>query len=627
MPPLATKLKLTAPQIKLLVETLNKAFKEKSHKEKASLADYTFDPVTSGEIRTALEKGSPEGLALFDQVSKLLDEDDLRKSLGGAITYDTHHDKQGAVPDYYGAMAIKSFKGPKTKKEHINIYDWQWRMDHKGAFTEDSDKILTKLPAAERKALIAKLDFPARWEVEKDPQKGWTGLVADVPLKKCFLNINFYTEKFIKAAQTRLKVAGADADTIDHEKLVENLAAWFNDKIRQEDEYHDSEEYALEQDDGYSKGEAEEKDFKKLRDDSNFDDSVLTYIQRLEDIGVDENEIQNLLVGNGEKEFSSSYHNVDNSMGSFEGGRDEQIDFGRDDDQGFADDNKDKKDLFPFPEDLDANIALMDTEDVEKFQKEIDIGAVDIRYNATDGCYEVKDMTVYTSDSNSVHWVLDVPAFISQAKRLIKNDKLSLKEERREQKRLAGPKKKHPSDEAMERIAEEDAAERKRTGVDEDDNTAASSYPTVSSVLADPYATVSRVLAAKKKPPTDDELMDALKFLKDSGLVPTGHGKPTLPSQTPPFTITLDPAENLYYLLADYGNDKKDLWTVTPTGDSEYVGSVKGHFQVQPGWHEYSDSDFYDYVPLEVIQEVLGLLDPTFEKDDEDFGAGGPGHG
>ena len=124
------------------------------------------------------------------------------------------------------------------------------------------------------------------------------------------------------------------------------------------------------------------------------------------------------------------------------------------------------------------------------------------------------------------------------------------------------------------------------------------------------YPALARVLAAK--PPSDDDLKNALEFMKQSGLVPTGTGKPTKPSRMPPFSVSPAILEDAYYLLADYGT-KGDLWIIQENGDSEYLGGFQGTFRPEPGQPVWEDTRSFDYLPLAVIQEILGLLDPEFD--------------
>ena len=53
------------------------------------------------------------------------------------------------------------------------------------------------------------------------------------------------------------------------------------------------------------------------------------------------------------------------------------------------------------------------------------------------------------------------------------------------------------------------------------------------------------------KTPSDDELENAIKWMKTVGLVPTGKGKPTLPSRVPSFNVIFDPREKIYFLVTD----------------------------------------------------------------------------
>lgn len=115
---------------------------------------------------------------------------------------------------------------------------------------------------------------------------------------------------------------------------------------------------------------------------------------------------------------------------------------------------------------------------------------------------------------------------------------------------------------------------------------------------------------------SDDEIKNTIKWMKEVGLVPTGKGKPTLPSRVPSFDVIFDPKDELYFLVTDLGH-KGDVWKITPKGDSEYVSSYTGDYKKQKGQIKYTDANFHDYVELAVIQEVYGLLDPEFDDEND----------
>lgn len=134
----------------------------------------------------------------------------------------------------------------------------------------------------------------------------------------------------------------------------------------------------------------------------------------------------------------------------------------------------------------------------------------------------------------------------------------------------------------------------------------------------------------KKKSTSPDEIEAALQFLKDSGLVPTGTGRPTKPSFTPPHSVIWDKDEEVYFLVIDFGG-KGDLWEIKPNGDSAFISSFKGEYQAGPGQFVYDDhgnNNYMDRVELKVMQAILDIVNPDWDKPrpgEPDYGM--PDHG
>lgn len=134
-------------------------------------------------------------------------------------------------------------------------------------------------------------------------------------------------------------------------------------------------------------------------------------------------------------------------------------------------------------------------------------------------------------------------------------------------------------------------------------------YPTLTKILAD-----ADVEAGKKKPISDEAIKDALEFMKEHGLVPTGKGSPTRPSQTPDFSVVYDTDEEMFFLVIELNSGEQSIWEITPKGDYSAVGSGRGTFQPGENQIVYDESEFRDHVPLEVIQAVYSIVDPEFNK-------------
>jgi hypothetical protein len=124
------------------------------------------------------------------------------------------------------------------------------------------------------------------------------------------------------------------------------------------------------------------------------------------------------------------------------------------------------------------------------------------------------------------------------------------------------------------------------------------------------YPTVSAVLSRKR--PTEKDLLDTLKMMREMGLVPTGKGPATKPSRMPPYYLIQDSKDKLYYLVTKESGDVGRWWIIYPEGGNKPLGEFKGDWHLLSGQEVLDEGTWRDYVPLAVIQEVFGLLDPEF---------------
>lgn len=116
------------------------------------------------------------------------------------------------------------------------------------------------------------------------------------------------------------------------------------------------------------------------------------------------------------------------------------------------------------------------------------------------------------------------------------------------------------------------------------------------------------------KKPTDDELFEALAFMKDMGLVPTGKGKPLQDCPWEPYDIVVDYDFDHYYL-----HQSGNCWLIKPDGKSQYLYYSSTGYEVHPNQETFEGSWSHDYITIEAIQSIYSIIDPGWCSYDEDF--------
>ena len=133
---------------------------------------------------------------------------------------------------------------------------------------------------------------------------------------------------------------------------------------------------------------------------------------------------------------------------------------------------------------------------------------------------------------------------------------------------------------------------------------------------------MKRLITALKKITADDDddddaLYEALKFMKENGLAPTGKGKPTKPSRAVPHSVAYDPDFDIYYVITDLGN-RGEIWMIDTKGKTDFVSTYKGDFKPQRGVEVFNDGEYHDYAPLKVMQAIFDIVDPEWSEPESD---------
>lgn len=119
---------------------------------------------------------------------------------------------------------------------------------------------------------------------------------------------------------------------------------------------------------------------------------------------------------------------------------------------------------------------------------------------------------------------------------------------------------------------------------------------------------------------TDKELNDAIKFMKGSGLVPRGTGKPTKPSTSADHDVAWDEDLDVFYLIVYVANNQGSVWLIDDEkGKAHFVSSFTGKFKPEHGVKIFKDGRYHDYMSLKGIQTVLDIVNPSWSKDSSEL--------
>jgi hypothetical protein len=279
-------------------------------------------------------------------------------------------------------------------------------------------QILGKMSKADREALLKKLDF----DCEINTGEGLHGsLITTQPVKKVYLHCYFEADRFMRAAAARIsREQKIKNEEIDQDELSDKLIDFFDKVAEQESDYMLTEDYA----ESYAEYAESDVSNQSLRDlTERVDEEIVVSIDKMEALGMDEDEIKELLIFHSETVWNGG---STNRIGSFSlGEMENQIEF--DDDARYEDVVKEIG--LPFP-DLSDNVALLTEESAAKVSRASDMH---VRFTWRDrlGGFETGSGSVYVNSNSSWDCIVDSEDFLSAAKEQIKE----MKRERRDKKR------------------------------------------------------------------------------------------------------------------------------------------------------------------------------------------------
>ena len=430
--------KLTPKQEKVMVEELRKDYEDA--KKRIDKEGLPIGEALGKDVRPTFDAlfafYPPNIKETYDKIAQTFDEDLARKTLNKYVSLG---EKTKGEPKK-SKEAFQIFETPETYQEGVRAYDFDMR--DKGGPDEDSNSILKKMNAAEREKIFKKLGVPVRWDSKEKK------LVGIYEPKRRFYNYRLDTENFLAQANKLLKRPEEKGlvDQTKKDEFIKNLIAVITEKYNAEDEYRNDEESWPETWGDYCEEDARHKDWNELI--RHLSSEVEKYVEELEKFGLSHSEITDMLIENAEQEGHNSYYYQDNEIGRSSVPSEETMEVYEPND--WVDDPK-----FPFPGDWDANLALLEDEDIKKIKDELDFHT-DWSWDEAEQTWELGDMTISVGDQACVILVVQPTQFISAAKRKIKDAKL----ERRGRKR----------------------------------EVETASYPTVAKVVGEPYPTVRAIL-------------------------------------------------------------------------------------------------------------------------------------
>ena len=404
---------MTPKEEKVLIDTLRERFKDESKAKELSFSglpeemqQISFDKMV--EFYSKDEKFRDVWNRLVQQVGeeKALRLADSFLIKGNQYTGDGVEIKKADPEAFY------SVKAPPTKPRSLYAFDFQ--MEERGGPKGDSNKILEQMSPAEREKFIKKLDLPARWEDGE--------LIADVPNPKRWFNVYLQRDKFLDRAEQVLNLPAKKAG-VNKEELIENIVEVLDKEAQQAAEHYADEQYVVDSYGEYTTDDARNRSFSDMID--NLDDDIKEYVEKLQELEVDEDDITKMLIESAEDEYTDSHYTSTNSIGSFLSDGEEELEI---QDDWFNDASK-----FPYPGDLDANLELLDDEDIEKIRRGMSEGSVRFRKNEKTGTWTTSYMYCYPGQ-RGVELIVKDSKFISKAKRVMKDKKLERKRSLKDEK-------------------------------------------------------------------------------------------------------------------------------------------------------------------------------------------------
>lgn len=399
---------ITPQQIKSLVDALNADY-ARGKKERANLR---IDSLPEEQRAPPLEKlyekeaGNQAFMDLINKMREQLGPEETDKIVRHYVQFGKEawnaEPETEPTPD-----AFYSVPAPKETLHPITAYGWQMKGFPKG---EDSEDILKKMSPEERNWFLKKLNFPVVWT---DPEEGNIGLRGRFPAQKKVFNAKFDMKNFLN--QAKKIVERPQKGLVDKEKLIEDLAELLDEKCEQEERYaNDPESQSDEM--GYASENAKDRGLAEIIKDID-DDNVLQYIDRLQGRGVEDDEIRDMLVETADEEFNDSYHRTSNAINSYPLSSEAEV-YVEEPDR-LDDWVQDPK--WPYPGDFNANLALLNEDDIAQLEKSVNEGSLDCGWDESKHQYVLKRLSVYLSDQRSIETIVNPKKFILQASRKLKD--------------------------------------------------------------------------------------------------------------------------------------------------------------------------------------------------------------
>ena len=118
---------------------------------------------------------------------------------------------------------------------------------------------------------------------------------------------------------------------------------------------------------------------------------------------------------------------------------------------------------------------------------------------------------------------------------------------------------------------------------------------------------------------SDDKLLEAIQFMKSSGLVPKGIGKPTMPSTAADHDVAWDKDLDIFYVIVHNTSNSGSVWIIDDEkGKAHFAASFTGKFKPDPGVKVFKPGRYQDYMSLKGIQTVLNIVDPGWDEGEND---------
>lgn len=342
-------------------------------------------------------------LSIFQSVKRVIDSEDAFYTFLGSYLSNTVLPASQEIPDYKDGNLV--FIKDKNEGDFTdrNIYFYFG--------SKSTDDTLAALSKDQLSRILDKLGPEFKWDPTRDNDGGLYYREKIQP------HIKYHYFKLDKFLIQSLKIIKRESISFDREEVVDTLIDILSEIGRNESEFYNSEEYASD----YGNYAAEQVDSDTLRDiKRNLEDDITDYIEKLEDLDVDEDEIKEALKESSTEEFNVSYSRVTNSIGSFVLSNEEQCDW-----DDFSHDKIDNQSL-PYPNSINDNIALLDTEEIKSIERQVDGMTLYIRFNPSTFSYEIERFYPNLSE-RSIELVVDADDFASRAKKIIKREKLKNK--------------------------------------------------------------------------------------------------------------------------------------------------------------------------------------------------------